>query len=96
MTLIQGPPGTGKTTVVGAIVAQWMKLKTVRSNKILICAPSNTAADFIAERLQTIPSLNSRFIRFYSQNKEDIFNIDKSMVKPYTLLYRMLFMDLEA
>lgn len=92
LSIIQGPPGTGKTTVVGAIASQWIKQKDQR---ILICAPSNPAADFIAERLQSIPSLNGRFIRLYSHNREDIFNIDISQVKPYTLLYRMLFMNIE-
>jgi Rad3-related DNA helicase len=50
LSLIQGPPGCGKTLVVTAIVANWMK-NPAEMPKILICAPSNTAADFIAERL---------------------------------------------
>lgn len=49
LTLIQGPPGTGKTVVVSAIVANWAK--KIDQKKILICTPSNPAADLIAERL---------------------------------------------
>lgn len=56
LSIIQGPPGTGKTQVVAALVANWMKNKE-DTPKVLICAPSNNAADFIAERLQQIPSL---------------------------------------
>jgi DNA helicase IV len=51
LAIIQGPPGTGKTTVVANIVSQWKRLN---SEKILICAPSNTAADFIAQKLNNI------------------------------------------
>jgi AAA domain len=52
LSLIQGPPGTGKTLVVAALATHWIHSKTGdRDNKILICAPSNTAADFIADRL---------------------------------------------
>jgi hypothetical protein len=35
---------------VAAIVAYWLKNKNEKSN-ILICAPSNAAADLIADRL---------------------------------------------
>jgi MoxR-like ATPase len=65
LTLIQGPPGTGKTTVVSAILAH-----LVEQNKkdgiftpILVCAPSNSAADLIAERLRYVPNLNGNYIR---------------------------------
>jgi hypothetical protein len=61
--------------VVAAIVANWMK--ELPHPKILICAPSNTAADFIAERLSQIPMLYNKFIRFESQRRENIFNLNK-------------------
>ena len=56
LSIIQGPPGCGKTMVVAAVAANWMK-DIANQPKVLICAPSNTAADFIAERLHQVPML---------------------------------------
>jgi Rad3-related DNA helicase len=94
LSIIQGPPGCGKTLVVTAIVANWMKnLKKVP--RILVCAPSNTAADFIAERLFQIPKLQDKVIRFYPDKREDVFNINVDKLKPYHMLFKILFMDKE-
>ncbi len=92
LSIIQGPPGTGKTLVVATIVANWMK-NIENPPKVLVCAPSNTAADFIAERLMQIPLLNDKIIRYYPSKREDIFNIKMENVKPYTLLSKFVFMD---
>ncbi|KAK7366576.1 hypothetical protein VNO80_08569 [Phaseolus coccineus] len=47
--LIHGPPGTGKTsTVVEAILQLYKYHKNAR---ILVCAPSNSAADYVLEKL---------------------------------------------
>eukprot|EP00388_Colpodella_angusta_P023267 GDKJ01059418.1.p1 GENE.GDKJ01059418.1~~GDKJ01059418.1.p1 ORF type:complete len:510 (-),score=-7.54 GDKJ01059418.1:80-1609(-) len=49
LSALWGPPGTGKTTtVVAAIIATALNS---RSAKILVCTPSNEAADLIVERL---------------------------------------------
>ncbi|CAK8539192.1 unnamed protein product [Lathyrus sativus] len=47
--VIHGPPGTGKTrTIVEAILQLYQHYKNTR---ILVCAPSNSAADHILEKL---------------------------------------------
>ncbi|MCW8965640.1 MAG: AAA domain-containing protein, partial [Candidatus Pacearchaeota archaeon] len=45
--VIHGPPGTGKTTTLVEIILQLVK----REKQVLICAPSNTACDLLAEKL---------------------------------------------
>ncbi|KAG8038438.1 hypothetical protein G9C98_006134 [Cotesia typhae] len=47
--ILFGPPGTGKTSTLVETICQIMKKNS--STKILICTPSNAAADEIAERL---------------------------------------------
>ncbi|PAA90624.1 hypothetical protein BOX15_Mlig002167g4, partial [Macrostomum lignano] len=47
LVMIHGPPGTGKTTTVVELVRQLV----ARGERLLCCAPSNTAVDNLAERL---------------------------------------------
>jgi superfamily I DNA and/or RNA helicase len=47
LAIIHGPPGTGKTTTVVELIIQAVS----RGEKVLACAPSNTAVDNILERL---------------------------------------------
>ncbi|EFC37912.1 predicted protein [Naegleria gruberi] len=49
LSMFFGPPGTGKTFVVSQCILEIMKQDP--NHKILICAPSNQAADIIVERL---------------------------------------------
>jgi regulator of nonsense transcripts 1 len=90
--VIQGPPGTGKTTTLCAIIAHWAKKS---DEKILICAPSNPAADLIAEQLQKIPYLQEKFVRYYSEKKEDIFNFNPTSLKPYVLQSKIFYLPEE-
>lgn len=47
IAVVHGPPGTGKTTTLVHSIDQLRK----RGEKILVCAPSNTAVDLLAEKL---------------------------------------------
>ncbi|GFP84059.1 probable RNA helicase sde3 [Phtheirospermum japonicum] len=70
--LIHGPPGTGKTmTLIEAILQIYKSKKNAR---ILVCAPSNAAADHILERL-----LNEKSVKI---QKKDIFRLN-AFTRPY-------------
>ena len=47
LAVIHGPPGTGKTTTIVELITQ----ATSRGNKVLACAPTNTAVDNMLIRL---------------------------------------------
>lgn len=47
LAIIHGPPGTGKTTTVVEVIRQLI----ARGERVLACAPSNTAVDNLLERL---------------------------------------------
>ena len=47
LAIIHGPPGTGKTTTLVELIGQAID----RGDKVLACAPSNTAVDNLLERL---------------------------------------------
>lgn len=47
IAVVHGPPGTGKTTSV----VEFIRQAAARGEKVLACAPSNTAVDNLLERL---------------------------------------------
>lgn len=47
LAILHGPPGTGKTTTVVEVIRQ----SVLQGQKVLACAPSNTAVDHLLEEL---------------------------------------------
>lgn len=47
VAVVHGPPGTGKTTTLVEAVYETLR----RENQVMVCAQSNTAVDWIAEKL---------------------------------------------
>ena len=54
LNMIQGPPGTGKTLLASFIIYNIFKKRKNDQDKILVCAPSNSAADNLAMSLLKI------------------------------------------
>lgn len=65
LTLIQGPPGTGKTMVSAAIVYNLVKKF---NKKVLVVAPSNTAVDQLAMKIN---STGLKVLRIMSRRREE-------------------------
>ncbi|XP_040269756.1 RNA helicase Mov10l1 [Bufo bufo] len=78
--ILFGPPGTGKTvTVIEAILQIYYALP---DSRILVCAPSNSAADLVCLRLHESGHLeNGSMVRVNaSSRQEETIN---DLVKPY-------------
>ncbi len=54
VALVLGPPGTGKTTTIANAIKLIVSEKLGENEKILVTAPSNTAVDVLAIRLEEL------------------------------------------
>lgn len=64
LSLIQGPPGTGKTVVSTTIVYHINKMT---KESVLVCAPSNVAANQLADRLN---KTGLKVVRLVAKSRE--------------------------
>lgn len=79
LNMVQGPPGTGKTFLASFIIYNIFLKKRNNDDKILICAPSNSAADNLAQYLLNLKKAlnpekdeekNLKILRVYPKAKE--------------------------
>ncbi|RDY10645.1 putative RNA helicase SDE3, partial [Mucuna pruriens] len=70
--MIHGPPGTGKTRTIVEAILQLYKYN--KNSRILVCAPSNSAADYILEKLLAQEDVDIR--------ENEIFRLTAS-TRPY-------------
>lgn len=95
-SMVQGPPGTGKTSFLVQCVAALVSASRQRKRgegRILVCAPSNNAADHILDRLLSagtpphyVTRVYSRFIERYhgSMYKGGTTNCERSFwIQPH-------------
>jgi helicase MOV-10 len=76
--VVFGPPGTGKTTTLVEAILQFVKNKPFM--KVLVCAPTNTAADVLCKRLTQMKTSEMLRLMAYSRNPRDV----DPNVLPYT------------
>ena len=77
LNIIQGPPGTGKTFLASFIIYNIFKFKLNKEDKILICAPSNSATDNLASnliKLNNITGSKMKILRIYAKSREYLEN----------------------
>eukprot|EP01033_Poteriospumella_lacustris_P016133 gene16133-11537_t len=70
-----GPPGTGKTSTLVEAIGQLLRLRHQRrAAHVLVCAPSNAAADEIVKRLAATNVSDADLFRLhaYSRRVEDV------------------------
>ncbi len=75
LNLIQGPPGTGKTFLSSFIVYNIFQFRKNKTEKILLCSPSNSAADNLASNLIKVNKVTGekmKILRVYAKSRENL------------------------
>ena len=73
LNLIQGPPGTGKTFLSSFIAYNIFKFRKNKEEKLLLCSPSNSAADNLASNLIKLNKAigkKMKILRIYAKSRE--------------------------
>ena len=68
--VVFGPPGTGKTTTLVEAILQFVKSEPML--KVLVCAPTNTAADVLCKRLTQMNTTEMLRLMAYSRNPREV------------------------
>ncbi len=76
--LVFGPPGTGKTTTLVETILQFVNSKP--ESKVLVCAPTNTAADELCKRLTRLNGSEMLRLMAYSRDPREV----EASILPYT------------
>ena len=82
LNLIQGPPGTGKTFLSSFIIYNIFKKRKNKSDKILLCSPSNAATDNLALALIKINKVikgKMKILRVFAKSRECL-NIEDELL----------------
>ena len=90
LSLIQGPPGTGKTVTSATLVYHMARGGGgAGAQQVLVAAPSNVAADQLAQR---IALTGLRVVRMLARSREAV----ASAIEPLTLHYQAARLDPEG
>jgi len=67
-----------------------METDLFNQDKILVCAPSNAAANNLAERLSKLPILKNKMARYFPTKRQDLFNLDKKQIYPHSVMQMII------
>ena len=99
LNMVQGPPGTGKTFLASFIVYNIFKMRREKDNKILLCTPSNSAADNLTSyliRINLATGNKMKLLRVYAKTRESLeINKDIEKISLHYLLNQKHGDDLE-
>jgi len=83
--IIFGPPGTGKTTTVVELIHQFVR--GFERARVLVCAPTNTAADVCCEKLGQRSGITGRVqmlrLMSYTRNRNEVPEAVRQFTQEY-------------
>lgn len=70
LLVVEGPPGTGKTTLIAAVVKQY--LHEHPGARVLIAAQTHVAIDHVIGKLMKVPELTGRIVRIARADEDKV------------------------